>query len=118
MMERDLTKKTGDAMPDRGKIIVESKEVKGGLEISFADTGIGLSDEILPKLFLPLFTTKAQGMGFGLAICKSIIEAQRGAISVNTVKDQGTTFILTLPVDLKKENGGENIWISNPESSL
>ncbi len=109
MMESDLTKKTGDAMPDDGKITVESKEVKGGLEISFADTGIGISDEILPKLFSPLFTTKAQSMGFGLAICKRIIEAHRGAISVKTVKGQGTTFIITLPVNLKNENGGENI---------
>ena len=82
--------------------IVDSKEVKGGLEISFADTGIGISDEISPKLFSPLFTTKAQGMGFGLAICKRIIEAQGGAISVKTVKGQGTTFTITLPVDEMK----------------
>jgi signal transduction histidine kinase len=80
-------------------IMDSKKEVKGGLEISFADTDIGISDEISPKLFSPIFTTKAQGMGFGLATCKRIIEAQGGAISVKTVNGQGTTFTITLPVD-------------------
>jgi signal transduction histidine kinase len=51
----------------------------------------------LKKLFTPLFTTKAQGMGFGLAICKRIIEAHEGNINVKTELNKGTTFTITLP---------------------
>jgi signal transduction histidine kinase len=56
---------------------------------------------VLPKLFLPLFTTKAQGMGFGLAICKRIVDAHGGKITVNTVKGKGTTFTITFPLEAR-----------------
>ncbi len=79
---------------------------------------MGIPDEILPKLFAPLFTTKAQGMGFGLAICKRIIEAHEGTITVKTKNGEGTTFTVTLPIKSKLEIGGEKIWINVPESSL
>jgi PAS domain S-box-containing protein len=114
----NLAKNAFDAMPEGGQITVDSKEVKDGLEISFSDTGIGIDDETLQKLFTPLFTTKAKGMGFGLAICKRIIEAHGGQIAVSTVKGQGTTFTLTIPFKQKKAYGGENVWINIPESSL
>ncbi|TFH23633.1 HAMP domain-containing histidine kinase, partial [Candidatus Bathyarchaeota archaeon] len=61
--------------------------------------GMGIPDEFLPKLFTPLSTTKAQGMGFGLAICKRIIEAHGGTISFKTAMGKGTTFIVTLPIE-------------------
>ena len=60
---------------------------------------MGIPDEALPKLFSPLSTTKAQGMGFGLAICKRIVEAHGGTISFKTTKGKGTTFIVTLPIE-------------------
>ncbi len=98
----NLIKNAIDAMPNGGTLSVASKQVADRLEISFADTGMGISDEVLPKLFSPLFTTKAQGMGFGLAICKRIVEAHEGTITVQTCKDAGTTFTVTLPI-LQKE---------------
>ncbi len=97
----NLIKNAVDAMPNGGKITVASQQVNGRLEVSFSDTGRGISDEVLPKLFSPLFTTKAQGMGFGLTICKRIIEAHGGTITVKTVKEKGTTFTLTFPVEPK-----------------
>jgi signal transduction histidine kinase len=97
----NLVKNAIDAMPNGGALTIESKIVAGNSEISFADTGSGISDEILPKLFLPLITTKAQGMGFGLAICKRIIEAHGGTITVKTAKGKGTTFIIALPLKPK-----------------
>ena len=112
----NLIKNAIDVMPNGGKITFDSKQVNFDLEVSFTDTGPGITDEVLPKLFSPLFTTKAQGMGFGLAICKRIIEAHGGTITVKTVKDKGTTFTLTLPIEPKFEVGGENTWINIPES--
>jgi two-component system sensor histidine kinase HydH len=102
-------------MPDGGKITVESQVGRNGWEIMFADNGMGISEEVLPKLFLPLFTTKAKGMGFGLAICKRIVEAHGGSIAVSSTKGVGTTFTLNLPFEPKIEAGGENLWISVPE---
>jgi PAS domain S-box-containing protein len=117
----NLIKNAVDAMPNGGEITVTGRKKGGDLQISFTDTGIGIGKEILPKLFSPLFTTKAQGMGFGLAICKRIVEAHGGAITVKTVKGQRTTFTATLPVDSKlklSECGGEKTWKNIPESSL
>jgi PAS domain S-box-containing protein len=114
----NLIKNAVDAMPNGGKLTIASKQVNDDLEFSFADTGIGISDEVMPKLFSPLFTTKAQGMGFGLAICKRIIEAHGGKITVKTAKGKGTTFTVTLPIEPKLEIGGEKIWINMPKSSL
>jgi PAS domain S-box-containing protein len=103
----NLIKNAIDAMPNGGKITVSSIEVNGSLEMFFADTGTGIAEEILPKLFSPLLTTKAQGMGFGLAICKRIIESHGGAISVKTTQGKGTVFSITLPIEPKLETGGE-----------
>ena len=91
----NLVKNAIDAMPDGGSISIIGKEENNHLELSFTDTGMGIPDEVLPKLFSPLSTTKAQGMGFGLAICKRIIEAHGGTISFKTAKGKGTTFIVT-----------------------
>ncbi len=114
----NLIKNGIEAMPNVGKLTIDSKEVNGALEISFADTGVGIPDEILPKLFAPLFTTKAQGMGFGLAICKRIIEAHGGTINVKTANGAGTTFSVSLPIKTENEIGGEKIWIEMPKFSL
>ncbi len=99
----NLMKNSFEAMQNVGTLTIDGKEVDGSLEISFADTGPGIPDEILPKLFAPLFTTKAKGMGFGLAICKRIIEAHGGTITVKTANGKGTTFKVTIPIETKLE---------------
>jgi hypothetical protein len=53
---------------------------------------------MLPKVFSPIVTKKAQGMGFSLAICKRIVDAHAGTINIETGEGKGTTFIVTLPV--------------------
>jgi signal transduction histidine kinase len=72
----------------------------------------------MPKLFTPLTTTKAQGMGFGLAICKRIVEAHGGKITVESVMGKGATFTITLPIEPKLKDGGENEWVIPQESLL
>jgi PAS domain S-box-containing protein len=107
-----------DAMPEKGTLKITSRQTGGKVEIAFADTGMGIPEETLSRIFSPLFTTKAQGMGFGLAICKRIVEAHGGTIGVETAVNKGTTFTITLPVKPKVEIGGEKTWINMPESLL
>jgi PAS domain S-box-containing protein len=113
----NLIKNAIDAMPNGGIITIKCKQNKENAEIYFADTGTGIPDEVLPKLFNPLFTTKAQGMGFGLAICKRVVEAHGGTITVETARGKGTTFKVTLPIETKMGSGAERIRMNFSESS-
>jgi PAS domain S-box-containing protein len=96
----NLTKNAVQAMPDGGKLTVKTNETKDHIEIEFTDTGVGISKENRSKLFTPLFTTKAKGIGIGLAICKKIVEEHGGTIDMKSKVGQGTTVIVKLP---KKE---------------
>ncbi|MCW4011029.1 MAG: PAS domain-containing sensor histidine kinase [Candidatus Bathyarchaeota archaeon] len=112
-MERvfiNLIKNAIDAMPEKGTLEVRSRQIGENIEFTFTDTGIGMSEQTKSKLFMPLFTTKAQGMGFGLAICKRIVEAHGGKISVESTLGKGTTFAVTIPVEqkLKVKGNGYN----------
>jgi signal transduction histidine kinase len=86
-----------DAMPQGGTLTVSSSEVDGIVEISVADTGTGMTQEVVQKLWVPLFTTKQKGMGLGLPICKRIVEAHGGSISVQSILGKGSTFTVKLP---------------------
>jgi signal transduction histidine kinase len=97
----NIIKNAFDAMPEGGKLTVKSRKARGNVEFSFTDTGAGVPKETVERLFTPLFTTKARGMGFGLAICKRIVEAHGGKISVESTVGKGTTFTLTIPVETK-----------------
>jgi PAS domain S-box-containing protein len=88
-----------DAMPDQGNFEISSCQVGNNIEFKFKDSGCGMSEKTLSKIFTPLFTTKAKGMGFGLAICKRIIDAHEGNIKVDSTQGKGTTFTVTLPVE-------------------
>jgi len=94
----NLIKNAFEAMPDGGSLTIKSEVANNALRFSFADTGVGIARENLDKLFNPLFTTKAKGMGFGLAICKRIVEAHNGRILADSVLGVGTTFTIELPV--------------------
>jgi signal transduction histidine kinase len=103
-MERvflNLIKNAVEAMPQGGTLTIASRRVGDVVEFTFADTGVGISEVNKDKIFMPLFTTKAQGMGFGLAICRRIVEAHEGKITVDSTLGKGTTFTVTLPVEHK-----------------
>lgn len=73
------------------------------IEIRIHDTGPGVASENLEKIFDPLFSTKAHGIGFGLTICKMITERHGGTITVESEKGKGATFIIQLPIILEKK---------------
>ncbi|MFZ0966432.1 MAG: ATP-binding protein, partial [Candidatus Bathyarchaeia archaeon] len=114
----NIIKNAVEAMPKGGTLTIKSRKLDGNLEIVFSDTGGGMSKETLEKLWTPLFTTKAKGMGFGLPICKRFIEAHDGSISVKSITGKGTTFTVTFPIKQKIEEGGEKVWVKPLESSL
>lgn len=83
-----------EAMDKSGIISINSSETKDSVIIEVEDSGPGINDENLEKIFEPLFTTKTTGTGLGLASCKNIIERHRGTI---TAKNNPTTFTIKLP---------------------
>jgi len=72
-------------------------EPDGGIRVSVQDAGVGISEELIPRLFEPFFTTRAEGIGMGLAISHSIVEAHGGRLWAESKVNQGTLFQLTLP---------------------
>ncbi len=89
------------AMPEGGKLTIETKEKDNSLEMEVADTGCGIPQEAIGKVFDPLFTTRAKGIGLGLAVCKAIIERHEGHIEVESSMGKGTTFTIKLPLNTK-----------------
>jgi len=86
------------AMSKGGELKIKISKTLSHLQIDFEDTGEGMPDEIKTKIFSPLFTTKSKGQGFGLAVCKKLVEAHGGEITVRSELEKGTTFTITLPI--------------------
>lgn len=86
------------AMPNGGILTLTVQDTPSGfVSICVKDTGVGIPDRIKSQIFTPLFTTKPRGQGFGLAVCKRVIEAHGGIIRFKSVEGKGTKFTLKLP---------------------
>jgi signal transduction histidine kinase len=85
------------AMPDGGKLNIGAEAKAGTVQIYVSDTGCGISRENMSKLFEPLFTTKTNGIGLGLTVCKDLIEVNGGNIEVESDEGKGSMFLITLP---------------------
>ncbi len=87
-----------DAMPGGGRVIVETRSIDQDghafAEVRVTDTGVGIPEEDRPKIFSPLFTTKAEGSGMGLPICVGIIKNHGGTMDFTSRVGEGTTFVL------------------------
>jgi two-component system sensor kinase FixL len=92
---------------------VSEREVKlrmeadssGFIQVAVSDSGMGVSRDKLDKMFQPFFTTKGEGLGMGLSICRSIIEAHGGQLWAENNLARGATFYFTLPVEREQGQG-------------
>ncbi|MFD0672327.1 ATP-binding protein [Cohnella sp. GCM10027633] len=100
----NLARNGMEAMNDKGVLRIETINLQDIIQLRVIDSGVGISQEKLEKLFEPFYTTKANGTGLGLALCLSIVERHNGKIHVESVPGQGTTIIVSLC------KPGRNCW--------
>lgn len=101
------------AMPEGGSLVVRTHLVNGNghpsrVEIHFEDTGPGIPQEVVKKIFNPFFTTREKGTGLGLAIVQSIVDNHNGDIEVESQEGRGTAIVIRLPLvqpESETENG-------------
>ncbi len=88
-----------------GHLTIKTDSKDGLAEVSFTDTGCGMTKEHLAKLFAPFFTTKetGKGTGLGLAISYGIIQSHNGNIEVESQLGKGSTFRIRLPIESERE---------------
>ncbi|PKB71237.1 MAG: hypothetical protein BZY87_06365 [SAR202 cluster bacterium Io17-Chloro-G6] len=94
----NLAMNAQEAMRQGGVLTIGVKVLGSSVEITFTDTGTGMSPEELEKLFNPLYTTKIQGTGLGLAVCQQIIGKHNGRLEVSSQLGVGTSFTVKLPL--------------------
>jgi len=90
-----------DSMSNGGKLVIKTgycEHQPSSIQVTVTDTGTGIREEIISKIFNPFFTTKEMGSGLGLAISKRIIDDHKGNIFVKSKVGKGTTFYICLPV--------------------
>lgn len=94
-----------DAMPKGGTLSVSTLQDNGFVKVRFSDTGTGISEENIEKIFDSFFTTKdsVKGVGLGLSVCYGFIKDHGGDITVKSSKGDGATFTISLPIDPPEE---------------
>ncbi|MFP3041439.1 ATP-binding protein [Treponema primitia] len=108
----NLIKNAQAAMEGGGKLTLKTEFLDGEIQVLVSDTGIGIPDGNISKIFEPYFTTKETGSGLGLTLVFKIVREHRGEISVKSKEGGGTIFKITLPIPQKERKlitfeGGE-----------
>ena len=86
-----------EVVGDSNELLLTTSSVNGHVELAVKDVGIGLDEEEADRLFEPFFTTRTNGVGMGLAISRTIVEAHDGRIWATSNDDGGATFHFSLP---------------------
>ena len=100
MLILNIAQNAFHAMPDGGELMVKGWSGDGRVNMSFTDTGIGISEDVLDHIFDPFFSRRAdsdEGTGLGLTICKAIVDRHDGRIEVDSSPGNGTTFTISFP---------------------
>jgi signal transduction histidine kinase len=121
------------AMPDGGRLMVRTRRphapVEMGLsdstprysadqvEVRFADTGAGIPEDALDRIFIPFYTTKTKGTGLGLAISQRIVKGHGGTIEVQSRLGEGTEFVLRFPSAVALDTAGRLGMVQMPAPS-
>jgi signal transduction histidine kinase len=87
-----------DSMPQGGVLTVSATAADGSAQLTVTDTGAGMDEQTRQAIFAPFFTTKARGIGLGLAVTKRVAEAHGGAITVQSTPSVGSSFTITVPI--------------------
>ncbi len=93
----NLVRNARDAMPDGGRLTLSAIADDGDVLVSVADTGVGIPRETLERVTEPLYSTKARGIGLGLAITRSIVEKHGGQVQIESEPGVGSVFTIRLP---------------------
>jgi signal transduction histidine kinase len=102
----NLIRNARDAMPQGGTLTLRGQKAGGGLEIVVSDTGVGIAPENLARVTEPLFSTKARGLGLGLALARAILDKHQGSLSATSELGRGSTFTVRLLADTREEVKG------------
>lgn len=94
----NLVTNSVQAMPDGGKLNLKLQVDHGWVSVTVTDTGIGIAEKVKPNIFTPLFTTKSKGQGFGLAVCKRVMETHGGTIKFESEEGKGAEFTIKFPI--------------------
>ncbi len=92
----NLIRNARESMPEGGRLAISGRQVGGRVEVSLADSGAGIPAENLSKIMEPLYSTKARGLGLGLAMARAILEKNQGSLKVTSTPGQGSTFTVWL----------------------
>jgi signal transduction histidine kinase len=92
----NLVRNAREAMPRGGQLTIAAHAVGAVVEIEVRDTGVGIAPENMPRIVEPLYSTKARGLGLGLAIARSILEKNNGSLRVSSTPGKGSTFTVQL----------------------
>jgi signal transduction histidine kinase len=96
----NLIRNAAEAMPEGGTLTITTVLESGFVRLDFADTGFGMSGEVMDKIFYPFFSTKEKGTGLGLSVSQSIIKIHGGEIKFKSKPGEGTTATVLLPITL------------------
>ena len=100
----NLIRNARDAMPKGGRLSIAARQVDGQVEVSVADSGIGIPPENLHQIMEPLYSTKARGLGLGLAMSRSIVEKNQGTLQAASELGRGSVF--TIRLTASTDDGG------------
>jgi signal transduction histidine kinase len=94
----NLCRNAIEAMPAGGLLTLRARRQDGEVVLEVSDTGVGIPADALERVFEPFYTTKEAGTGLGLAVCRRIVEAHGGRLSIRSQPDRGTTIQVHLPL--------------------